>query len=345
MEKRGVYIPSKYIVFVFLLLLTSLHSLFNGKSNFAYSIEYVNLIFAFLTFYMGYSLYTKQRDDLIKSLKICFIVLSFFCSLTVLEFFSQISILNHPNPAFRLSETGFTDKRTGWSGAIAQFIPLAILFLKGKRLSKVVMLMLPIFGSQIVTGGRGGLLASLVCLLFLIARSFKGSKFLILVGFLLVLGYFSVDFFITQFRVTEDLSQLTSYRYDQYLLIPEALRSGGILGLGLGGSDRFLSAVGIPYELHNVWFRLFIDHGLVHGFLAILLFAFAIKQVLIKADSLSPTLVFQTIILVGLITSQLEPRLIFGGFQVSFLWYLALGCLLADKRNVLSSQIAYRTEL
>ena len=103
-------------------------------------------------------------------LKICLISSFFFSFFVFIHGFSFIfANLNFLNPfehteAVYLQETGFSSYKSNWSNAIAVMFPLTILFYTRviNHTAIVWFLVIAIFFVQVLSGGRAGIISSLI---------------------------------------------------------------------------------------------------------------------------------------------------------------------------------------
>jgi hypothetical protein len=255
---------------------------------------------------------------------------------------SEYRITDLPRPFWM---TGFNGGRTGWSESIALFIPLVYYFLHRKKhfLLKLNLSIGLIVVAQIISGGRNGLAASIIGLLII---AFKEKGFLKVFYFFITLGTIYTLFFfkhtadiLVSLRIYDYASEalsdnLTTDRYIMYKAFPDIFLESPFLGQGFNGSQKalypkYLTQDGL--EMHNGILRVLIDHGLFFGILMgfMLLYSLrkSIKFLLSNCNNIYTTL-FPVIIIQGIFISLFQPLSLFGGFQISAIWWFSLGMLL-----------------
>ena len=236
----------------------------------------------------------------------------------------------------RLHSTGFGIGRTGWASTLALFIPLCFVCIKHNyKPLKVKILMGIILASIFISGSRGGLLScAIIIIMYLIqtlTEKITYGKITLLFLLIPIIGFILIiheSFFIEHLRL--DVSDLTTGRGNQYELIPSMIDSMGFWGLGENGTRFFLNKYGIEHELHNAYFRNFIDYGWLVGIL-IFLYTYSLVKIVFKSYRNGKTSfekIIPLIILSGLVSACFEPGAIFASRMWYITWWFFLGVLL-----------------
>lgn len=243
-----------------------------------------------------------------------------------------------------LSATGFGSARTGWSNGLSFYLPVTLLlFVKNPPRRHPALLQLAviglILGSQALSGGRAGLLASLFVLLaFLTIPRSRPIAILYLTAFAVIaivladrlLQHLRIDDLLQYGSVFALLDDFSASRLAGYVLAWEHIRARPILGYGFGQVLLTIPHIGV-FEIHNLWLKLATESGV----LLPLFFLIVVIRVLWstrRSIAVQPhgggrsTLTsLVLIILVGLLVSQFEPGVLLGSFQNSAVWWAAMG--------------------
>ena len=264
-----------------------------------------------------------------------------------------------------LASTGFGAGRTGWSNGIALFLPLALgftilrprqRFIRRTRVVAFAIVCVAIVGTQIVTGGRAGLVASLLALLGLTFSSTSRKAALIIVVIASFVGFVLSDYLVDQLRITRlsastitvnELDSFSAGRISGYLLAGKLISERPLTGYGFERVE--LRDYGISYtHIHNLWLRMAVDAGVLLPiaflFLVTALFRACwksyrahtletyLRPTTPRAGRLVPTIL--TLVLVeGVVISLFEPNVLLGTFQNSAVWWGAGGVMLAELRR------------
>ena len=250
-----------------------------------------------------------------------------------------------PIEAGPVSATGFGPGRTAWSNGLALYVPATLLLFAGQppprypALRQVVIVSL-ILGSQVLSGGRAGLLASVFVLAAFVTVRQSRVPAALLLTVLAIMATVLIQQILEHLRITDLLEygraftrvdDFSASRLAGYVLALEHIRERPLLGYGFGQVLLQIPPVGV-FEIHNLWLKLAAESGV----LLPLFFAIMVVRVLVaarrskssaqlpgEAEITSPALVL--IVVVGLILSQFEPRVLLGSFQNSALWWAAVG--------------------
>lgn len=239
-------------------------------------------------------------------------------SLPLLQFIGILDIsgpLEEENIPFFVS--GLTFKSTGWSNALAMLIGFILYSQKDRQHVYTMPLILILWISQLISGGRMGFLMSLLILMFFLSKK-KYGKLIIVLLTVICLGIFwrmSEEIAIL-FRIGDTLTSTSSNRYDQYLLFPVIIREMGVFyGHGFGGSMMYFGVL----EFHNAFIRTLIDFGMVH-FLAVVLFTFYPLRKLWRLLIRGRVDMVHVILLSGILVMLVEPRMIWGNLLPGVIW-------------------------
>lgn len=257
---------------------------------------------------------------------------------------------------------GFGVRSTGWSVALAYFLPIAALVYSNgidrESVSWVRLGLLAsavILGNQILSGGRSGLLASLTVLAVLVLHpaARRLGVLVALVG-IVILGGLCLDQSCTDHLklsqlealpaalsdadsenslvVVRMIDEMSTNRYSGLVLGARMFADDPLVGTGLGqfklDSDR-----NQPVEIHNLW----LQWAVYTGFLAPLWFMVMIWSVLrrarqLRSDRSIPHQLREEIgalalvVIAGLAMSLVEPSVPLGK-NVSAIWWAAAGTI------------------
>ncbi len=248
---------------------------------------------------------------------------------------------------------GFGVKATGWSISLAFFLPLVLLPTAAshdwRRMALIAGVAALIVGSQFVSGGRTGLLGSLIALIAL-ALILSGSRWTalsILAGILITGGialsrdayarHLSVDHIFTPPPDAVDywgsaggLEAFTTGRIQGYETAFDRIASRPFHGHGL---ERVTIATpfGEHIEIHNLWLK-WAAYG---GVFAPLLFAVMAGAIVRDGAGLLRTgggrrlpAAMLLIVVLGLLATLFEPEALLGAFQYTAIWWAAAGVLI-----------------
>lgn len=236
---------------------------------------------------------------------------------------------------------GFGGYRTGWSNSTFLFVPFAIFSFKrsSKYIHKIFLALAVIFIliTQLNSGGRAGLIASLLSCLFL----FRTNKFLLL-GFLVALSavYTTLgrEFFENKFRISDefierkagssDLDKISSGRTSEYEAGIKAAMLSPVFGYGFNKVDDVLFRYGVKEDVHNTFLKRFLEGGILFIIPIICLFFFLFragyKNKIMWRDHSMKNL-FMCYAIFSLMISFFEPNYLIGSFQgESFFWFVML---------------------
>ncbi len=314
---------------VLLLMGISLASNNNFNEEALYLIFTVIQNYCFLILGINFS---PGKSDLMKLIFKVVSIICVFCALTLtnfllglpdwiqpfqLERYDDLTRKGYRVELNNLYTTGFGLARTGWSTTLTQYIPLAFyLLMNMKRQLIAILLIVLLFSSILVSGSRGGVLI-LLLMISLYIQKYLGTRIL----FMYMLMSVSMIFLIFKnsnstineyYRLDED--DLSTGRAAMYAFVPQLIEKAGLFGSGLGSSRQFLGRhLDEEHEFHNVYLKIFIDHGVVLGLLNlfIVLYLLQIAYLTYKFRNEENIATISLVIVAGIVSGLLEPSAMF----------------------------------
>ena len=336
------------IVFVFAMLSLTFSMLCHNDKIFSdydsYIGLYLGLIENFIMFVVGYN-FIKNGIINNKFFKYIVVFLGVISSITIFNYYfhvpqwyapsqfeteTKILALGHIYEKRALFETGFSWSRAGWGNSLALYIPLCFIVIMRHRNRKHLIL-LALFFSIYFSGTRNGVLASIMSILLYLYLRKWGTKekvsliFFIAIIFIVLQSY--TDNIMMAMRLEGD--NITSGRYDQFLLIPELIGSMNFWGIGVNGTAKYvLDKVGEEHQIHNTFFNTLIEVGWLLGGIVLLISVHVVKIcVHIFRKQNEAQICYALILLSGLFASLFEPRMVFGSLGGQSLWWFVFGIL------------------
>lgn len=310
----------------------------------------LDVLYGFI-FLWSFYLYVRCRGDVYRVFFYASLIISFFSSIVVMSKF--FPIINYGSPylkGFYLSDTGFGGLRTGWSVGVSFFIPfcLMISFINGNKNSiKFLILMLlfflPVFSSQVVVGGRSGIISSFIVIMIWFLKYKKYSIFWIILFLSLFLFFIDIEWMISHLRLDrlehgEGFDALNNFSANRILVYYEAVKmilDRIFLGYGFGEINGVFLKHGDA--VHNLWLRMLLQAGIVSFFVLVFIFGhyfFAgvklYKKKLIDCPNYRfryLAFAFFSSIFSGFVLSMFEPNVILGTFQISAAWWASVGAV------------------
>ena len=255
---------------------------------------------------------------------------------------------------------GFGIRHTIWSVGLAVFVPVGAFFFlpeSGRRplVWKFIGIMgtAVLIGSQFISSGRGGILASLLALGgLMLLPSFRRLAFaVILIGLLAGIPFLddscAKHLKLDRWTVTEPISEavnpdawaktpldnLSTRRIQGYLLGLEKVAERPLLGHGLG-QVRLDTPWGTQTEIHNLWLKWAVYTGIAAPLLLLFMVGLILRTGwrLFRDQSRSEVqrgtaALLSLILLSGLVISMLEIDIPIGVFQRTAIWWAAAGTL------------------
>ncbi len=290
------------------------------------------------------------------------LIISALSILTILNLTAGFPTWRAPFGAGRLPLhiTGFGAGRTGWSNGIALNLPTAVLFLSRARMRRFpvgriltfILILVSIVGSQIVCGGRAGLVASLLVIAaFALTGSSRSMAAVAIVTTVLV-AFFLSDFLFEQLRINrlatavvsvDTIDKFSAGRVRGYIVALDLIGQSPFIGHGIGQVSLQQYGLGYP-DIHNIWLKMAVESGIalpVFVFLiicAVLAKALALAKQLrgkdLERDDRLFMLALILIVFVGVVLSFFEPNVLIGTFQNSAIWWAAAGTILGYRANI-----------
>lgn len=324
----------------------------------------VDLVLSF-TFLWCFFILARNGRNIKFALKLGISILALFCMLTITSELYGVPNWQSPFEGLHrdLASNGFGASSTGWSNGIALFFPATILLIsieKVKGWRRVVsfnwflIVAFSIFGSQIVCGGRAGIVASLCTIILLIALSPSRSKIIFLVLIAALLSFVLQDFLFEQLRLyklvgqsvtSSNLDSFSTGRVGGYKVALQLIAEQPLWGHGFGQVSLFNYGVGYR-EVHNLWLKLAVEGGLLLPIvLAVVVGSLFHRIVRMKRatnrDERQYILALGIIVAGGIVISFFEPNTLLGSFQNSAIWWAAAGTLLG--RGARQRQLGFGT--
>ena len=256
--------------------------------------------------------------------------------------------LQSPCAIASFSDTAFGCARTGWSGGVALYLPVLLVFFFRRDVGMVRRLVflalgLGLVAGQVGVGGRGGLVASAVVVVafayYFVPRRWKvlGTSVALLLGLGITLPI-TMQEHLRLHRIPDnpsslmDLNDLSAGRVGGAMQAVGHLAERPFAGHGLG-TVRIEYGAARP-EIHNLWLKWAVYCGILAPlfFLAIVvsLLRRARRAIAVATENRSVVVVAGLTLIAGLVLSMLEPGVPFGTFQNSALWWAAAGLILGN---------------
>ena len=276
------------------------------------------------------------------------IIISSFSAFTVANFLTGIPHWKAPiaYDSEPLNVVGFGAASTGWSNGLALCFPILVFVIsKAKFPQKIIWIAMLgcVLGSQIASGGRAGILASLIgASLFILAK----GKFIVFLSCMIITAlifYISHEFWIDHLRISRlhsmsisHLDHFSAGRIKSYIIAIEEIQKQPLFGNGIGHLMVYKSDKEL-LEIHNLWLRLMVEYGILMPLFFLVMIGVVLHcaiQILTKCKTtaMNRELVIASSIIVisGIIISLFEPRALIGSFQIGAIWWAAIGIILGS---------------
>lgn len=268
------------------------------------------------------------------------------CLITVADF-----LLNLGLPSFdgynRLYATGFSTSRTQWSGGLVSlgiFMVWCFIMTKQTRRYLFLAAFVMIILSQISSGGRGGTLACLLGVIALLIYYKKYAAIMLGIASAVAFAIAFKDQLFAHLRFdrleagSNASSDFSSGRLEQYGLAFDLIDSPLALLFGLGprGYETAFANMGIDFEIHNVWLRLFIEYGLFVPVFILFFFLSTMFSAVTENKDNKEAMGLVIILLAGMFTTLVEPNAIIFSYQNYLCWWLLF---IVIKRNAVKGFI------
>lgn len=295
-------------------------------------LSYLKIVILSLIFYsMGVGTYFEKNKN--------YPLYSFLLTITSLWVFLSFFYpnLNYQNNLLvdyeysevMLSSSGFSLGRTGWGIAIFFVSLFFINFLKSNLLKTIIFILG--FLSVCTTGSRGGELYFFLSILFYIGYYLKDLKVKILffVAMFLFFGY--IYFSLGEVLRLSNNDDFFNGRIISGEVVYRLLTDHFLFGYySVGGYS--LDSFGAGYkEIHNAWLNFFIKYGLLGSIPMFLFLGYGLKGIFHNKKYFKDNLSLYLIIIVGIVSTFLEPETIFSyGYHILIFWF-TLGYLSKNK--------------
>lgn len=224
-------------------------------------------------------------------------------------------------------EIGFNLSRTGWSSSLSFFVPLFFL-----RKNKIVaiLLLIPVIASQVLCAGRGGLIASIITIYFVLFRSRKWNALLLISVIAGILIYKFSDIIFLSMRMNrlssgsgDSLNSFSAGRLESYKIGLGMFLDNPVFGLGANNADISSMVSYSVKDIHNVFVKNLVEAG-IFG-ISYIIYALGCIYLLIKKTVRNREVLNYALatLTTGIILMNLEPNSVFGSFQNSIgFWYM-----------------------
>ena len=352
---RGLLSPAAFAM----LFLLALPGMLQGVS-FEVILQFISDLGLSAVFLWVFFTLRMQGASTLYIFRIGSVVVGSFALLPLLAGLTGVPAFQSPFARAAFSATGFGGGRTGWSNAIALYLPFAIAMAMDKRRMTsaaracAAASAATILGAQIVSGGRTGIITglfSVIVLLWLSGGKWFKAMGVMAVFFGLVAFAFTSASAIIQGAVVAKLrlnagadggaalalvlDQITSYRFSGYVEAVEALKQRPLLGYGLDQLLVWVPVQNRETEIHNLWLKLAVYTGVLHpAFLLLMVGSLAITALrnarrcrtsLLLDESVG----YMLVLLTGLAASMVEPASLVGAFQNTAVWWGVAGAVVA----------------
>jgi len=354
---KGIFGVWGFVTLSLLMVPGFLQSSFNDSLDMLLSLSY-----GFITIWTVYQF--ERSTERFKNVLINSAL--FVLTLSVLVIMSRVvgwPEWTNPYSGNLLSDTGFDPKRTGWALSTSLFVSILFIFshevyknykFGRKSFTFSIAIIIPL--SQLVVGGRAGILASLAAYMSIMKlRTAVFFGMLLLVSSAMIIELFGLNEWLYErlrffdlpdvdltFRSMEDfesLDRFSSYRISQYLFAMQSITNNPFFGIGIVPFEE----MGLVADIHNLWLRLGTVFGVGLPIAFILMIVFLIKKALRNAMLLETRNELDTknyqnaligTLVAGLVVSQFEALVLIGAYQTSTLWWASVGATLAITKKI-----------
>lgn len=316
-------------IWLTMLVLTLPGALFGMPVDGAYRVTNILLIGSFL-FAAKYFILTFGISKLIQSINKYFLCT---CLLTITIWMLNSEAINPFDITKTIESTGLGTKRTGWSIAMALYLPW-LLVNYGSKFSLLVVA--AGIGNQLMVVGRSGIFTSV--LVFVLRAFYSRKASYIAVSFGLLIGFlYSILLFPEYFRI-QSIYDAAGYTFSD-LDVASAGRLGQISwGLGLilqrpiwgHGFGRVIYDDFSPL-IHNEFVRIAAEGGIPLALVSGLFIVTALTQV-VRRNTPRPGThneAAKLCVIAAGVASQFEPMLFYGAFSNSVIVWFGIACCLS----------------
>ena len=324
-KERKYNINDMWIILAFVFSL--FYQILSGVSNFSYFIMFLSFL---IFYYMGKNAGSYSLNNFgisILFLMYLWVFLSFF--IPSLNYRNSL-LLDYEFSEVMLSSTGFSLARTSWGIGISLLTLYYIHYTSSVKLKTILFILA--FLCILTTGSRGGIIYFLVASVFFIYFKKINANLKIITTLILMLTiylfyYYFGEFF--RFKGGEDFSNGRSSNYNYF---SDLISNNYIFGYYPKGGYS-LTNYGFQYDhIHNAWLNFLLNYGIL-GSLPVLVILFIFLKNIFGGDY-SEKISLYLIVLIGILSTFIEPDTIFSnGYHVLLFWF-TLGLLAQSRKNL-----------
>ena len=256
---------------------------------------------------------------------------AFFCGASLLFIAVVPNYTNPFNEALTVASTGLGGARTGWSPAVALYLPWIYTFSMSTAVGVGVMVLI-LLGNQLAVGSRTGLLSTAVPFVAYALRQKTAKSYLFLfscIALAITLALnFSDELRLSQGGVgsLEDLNELSTGRVDQYVASIKYILDEPIFGRGFGEVVH----EGRRLRTHNAVLMAATEGGLIHAAFVACILVLPVIRGYRKLRVGSPEVMAAWLtVLSGVVASMFEPGFMFGSFNKACFWWLCFSLVVS----------------
>jgi len=344
----------KYLLFVYIFLYEFINFRFKYPSGYLSPIGFL-LIFISMSFGFYSSFNISSLIDVLMPFLIVwsfnfnkeFYYKVFYRSSLVVSFICLMSLISFVTGAFDIfsgdrwgtyfSQSAFAGYTTGYSNSLFLFVVFLVYYHRLKKcdfFSIETFCIIVIITSQFTSGGRGGLLASLLVFSFGYRIS-KFYKIILLLLFLLNIGLEDLKLKLrikSEYKTEMSVNDISSGRLESNTYYFNKFLENPIFGYGFGDKPELNEFI---YEPHIVWLRNSINGGVFYLLALILIFIniyFVFKKNK-RNKTRDEIFLFNNLFFSTLVITFLEPNYIIGSVQGEILYWILISLMLKKNKN------------
>lgn len=297
----------------------------------ALSFDYTSMVDILIPFLMLW-VFNYKKQFYFKVLYNASIVVGIICIFSIIANYTGLFDIAPNGPwTASFSASGFGGYRTGYSNSLFLFIPFLVFWHRVKKKSIIsyeTLIILLILIAQYISGGRAGILASLVVIIIWLRISIPAKAII----FVMVFVAFQSESVQEQLRVVdydsddETINKLSSGRIFLNTYYFTKFQESPLFGYGFGKKP---STIIMGTEAHIVWLRNVIDGGIFY--LTLLFYVFIEIYRNAKNNNtltIEEKKLFYSIFLTTLIITFLEPNYLIGSVQGEVVYWLIISLIL-----------------